>query len=266
MIPVMLVLLSSCNSRQKEMQEITQVDTPIHSSVSDTTLSWEAPVVMTGSQTGVDSTGSDMWETATGSMDHTGTLSGVATGTLDATGTDSPLVVRNIAQVSSGTQSASTGTHTTPAVRIEWPGQTIETPSVVTVTPPTRTTPTTSTSPKPTPTTPVKTPTNTQPTNPPPVAIKPATPASVTTDRTVTYMVPDGDAKMRITIITKEGTISSVVIKNMAVDPTSVMYQDQFIKSVSAKVVGKPVKWLKIGIIAWASLTTESFNNFLQSL
>jgi hypothetical protein len=82
---------------------------------------------MTGSQVGVDSTGSITSDVTTGSIDHTGaispvstgTLSVVDTGTLDATGTDSPLVVRTIAQVSTGTQSATTGAQTTPVVRIE---------------------------------------------------------------------------------------------------------------------------------------------------
>lgn len=89
---------------------------------------------------------------------------------------------------------------------------------------------------------------------------------TVTHTQIVSYKSPGGDDKIEYTVAIQNGIISAVSVKNIASNDVSKGYQDGFAKEISAKVVGMPVKKFNLDTVAGASLTTASFNQYIQTL
>lgn len=71
---------------------------------------------------------------------------------------------------------------------------------------------------------------------------------------------------MKISITTKDGVITTVNTTPLATNEISLKLQNAFAANVSANVVGKAVKGLKVDTVSGASLTTNAFNEYLASL
>lgn len=82
-----------------------------------------------------------------------------------------------------------------------------------------------------------------------------------------TYASPAGPESITVTLKVKDGAVSSVSIVNEATNEASIMYQENFAKGISAKVVGKSLD--EIGgysAINGSSLTPNGFDAALEAI
>lgn len=79
------------------------------------------------------------------------------------------------------------------------------------------------------------------------------------------YTSPAGPELVKISITTKDGIIVETTATPTATNPKSLKFQQAFAGKVSASIVGKAVKGLKVDTISGASLTTKAFNDFFAN-
>lgn len=76
-----------------------------------------------------------------------------------------------------------------------------------------------------------------------------------------------GEDTLSATISVDEtGTIRSVSVDTNTQNPKSQMYQSSFKQSISASLIGKPLKSVSIGKVGGASNTSEAFQQALDSI
>jgi hypothetical protein len=102
------------------------------------------------------------------------------------------------------------------------------------------------------------------------VVITPTTsvaPTALTRKETLSYDVPAPELKapVEFDVTVTDGIITAATARTLATTPASKYNQDNFVKNVSAKVVGKKAKDLKVDAIGGASLTTLAFETFVHS-
>lgn len=99
------------------------------------------------------------------------------------------------------------------------------------------------------------------------VATPPSAPVVLTRKETLSYVVPapDLNTTVEFDVTVKDGIITSAASRTLATADASKFNQDNFAKDLSAKVVGKKAKDLKVDAIGGASLTTTAFETFVHS-
>ncbi len=99
------------------------------------------------------------------------------------------------------------------------------------------------------------------------VVVTPPTPVVLTRKETLSYAVPapDLNTTVEFDVTVTDGIITTATSRTLATADASKFNQDNFAKDVSAKVVGKKAKDLKIDAIGGASLTTLAFETFVHS-
>lgn len=81
------------------------------------------------------------------------------------------------------------------------------------------------------------------------------------------YNSPGGKDGVGITLVLKDGVVSSVSVSNGGSNETSKMFQDTFADGISAAVVGKRIDELgSISAVNGASLTTGAFKNAVEEI
>jgi uncharacterized protein with FMN-binding domain len=80
------------------------------------------------------------------------------------------------------------------------------------------------------------------------------------------YPVPHNDETIEVSLTLKNGVVADASIKNSETDGTSAEFQEEFAADYKSYVVGKPVKSLKLGVIAGASDTTQGFNDAVSRI
>lgn len=83
---------------------------------------------------------------------------------------------------------------------------------------------------------------------------------------TNTYGSPAGPEPLDATVTLKDGVITAVSAKNVAVNQRSKTYQDMFISGIAGSIVGKNIKDVNITHVNGSSLTAASFNTVLHEL
>jgi uncharacterized protein with FMN-binding domain len=84
---------------------------------------------------------------------------------------------------------------------------------------------------------------------------------------TASYYVPHGQNNISVTIVIKEGVVSSVTPTHDYQDHESQMYVSSFDDYISGKVVGKNISTLtSLSRVGGASLTTEGFDQAIQTI
>lgn len=93
------------------------------------------------------------------------------------------------------------------------------------------------------------------------------TPVVFTRKEILSYNVPapDTSASVEFDVTVTDGIITAAASRTIATTDASKYNQDNFAKDVSAKVVGKKAKDLKVDAIGGASLTTLAFETFVHS-
>ncbi len=101
----------------------------------------------------------------------------------------------------------------------------------------------------------------------PTAPVSPTVAATFTRKETLSYKVPapDLDASVEFDVTVTDGIITAASSRTVATAAASKYNQDNFAKDVSAKVVGKKAKDLKVDAIGGASLTTLAFETFVHS-
>ncbi|MBK4346045.1 FMN-binding protein [Lacisediminihabitans changchengi] len=75
------------------------------------------------------------------------------------------------------------------------------------------------------------------------------------------YNSPGGEEKVEVKVTLADGVITAVTVASDASnDPTGKQYQAQFIKGISAQVVGKKIDSLSVSKVSGSSLTSMGFN------
>jgi uncharacterized protein with FMN-binding domain len=99
------------------------------------------------------------------------------------------------------------------------------------------------------------------------VVITPATPVVITRKETLSYSVPSpGTAdSIEFDVTVTDGVITRAAAVGKADHEYSKGWQGKFIAELSAKVVGKKAKDLKVDAIGGASLTTTAFETFVRT-
>ena len=99
------------------------------------------------------------------------------------------------------------------------------------------------------------------------IVITPTVPVVITRKETLSYAVPAPELKTSVEfdVMVTDGIITSAKSRTLATGDASKYNQDNFAKDLSAKVVGKKAKDLKVDAIGGASLTTAAFETFVHS-
>lgn len=92
-----------------------------------------------------------------------------------------------------------------------------------------------------------------------------ATPQTLTRKETVGYKSPGGDDTIEFDVTVTDGVITSASATALALSDGSKYNQGNFVKALSAAVVGKKAKDLDVDAIGGASLTTAAFETFVRS-
>lgn len=92
-------------------------------------------------------------------------------------------------------------------------------------------------------------------------------PVVFTRKESLSYDVPAPDTKAQVEfdVTVTDGVITSATSRTLATADASKYNQDNFAKALSAKVVGKKAKDLKVDAVGGASLTTLAFETFVHS-
>jgi len=83
---------------------------------------------------------------------------------------------------------------------------------------------------------------------------------------TGTYDSPGGTEKITIDVTLQNGTVTATSAKSGATDPEASEYQDEFISGYKQLVVGKKVDSISLSRVSGSSLTSQGFNNALNSI
>lgn len=89
---------------------------------------------------------------------------------------------------------------------------------------------------------------------------------SVTKTKIMAYKSPAGDETIEFMVTLQDGIITSASSKTLATIGASKYNQDNFAKEIITKAVGMAKKNFKLDTVGSASLTTEAFNEYIQSL
>ncbi len=92
-----------------------------------------------------------------------------------------------------------------------------------------------------------------------------AAPQVLTRKETVGYKSPGGDDTIEFDVTVTDGVITSASATALALSDGSKYNQGNFVKALSAAVVGKKAKDLDVDAIGGASLTTAAFETFVRS-
>lgn len=90
--------------------------------------------------------------------------------------------------------------------------------------------------------------------------------ADGTYSATGSYTYPKGQNALGVTVTLKDDVIADVSITEMATDPISQKYQDQFVAEYTTLVVGKNIDDVQLSKISGASLTPNGFNDALNAI
>lgn len=80
------------------------------------------------------------------------------------------------------------------------------------------------------------------------------------------YSVPHSDESIEVSLTLKNGVVADASIKNSENDGTSAEFQQAFAADYKSYVVGKPIKSLRLSVIAGASDTTQGFNDAVSRI
>jgi uncharacterized protein with FMN-binding domain len=80
------------------------------------------------------------------------------------------------------------------------------------------------------------------------------------------YMTHAGSEKIGVTITIKDGKVTDVSVKQLAVRPMSKTMQADFAANYKVMVVGKDINTLKLGKVSGSSLTPMGFNAALETI
>ncbi len=83
---------------------------------------------------------------------------------------------------------------------------------------------------------------------------------------TGTYMTHAGSEKIGVTVTLKDGEVTAVTVKEMAVRPMSKVMQDDFAANYKTMVMGKNIDVIKLGKVSGSSLTPMGFNAALEDI
>ncbi len=97
------------------------------------------------------------------------------------------------------------------------------------------------------------------------VVITPTAPVVPNRRETLSYNTPEGVVPIEFDVTVTDGIITAASAKTLATTDTSKYNQDNFVKAVSAKAVGKKAKDFKVDAIGGSSLTTAAFETFVHS-
>jgi hypothetical protein len=86
----------------------------------------------------------------------------------------------------------------------------------------------------------------------------------VTHSSTVSYRTPDGSASVTFSATVKGGVITAASSTTRA-SGTSGYYQDVFARGISTAAIGKKAAGLNLAAVGGASLTTNSFEQFIAA-
>ncbi len=184
----------------------------------------------------------------------TGNPSGAFSGTADRENDLEQTNGSNLGSVPKGTSSGSQGDDSpAPTSSVEQPGVVTDSNSPSHVTSGGMTT---SSSPSPT----------SSPTPAPEPAPSPQPVASRFRDGTYndvgTYTIPTGNTEsLGVTLVLSSDVIVDSSVTNMAKDPRSVSYQNDFIAAYKSFVIGKKIDEVSLTKVSGSSLTTIGFNN-----
>lgn len=81
-----------------------------------------------------------------------------------------------------------------------------------------------------------------------------------------TYTNPGGQSTVEVALTITDGTISDVTVTPQAKDATSKQYQTKFAGGIADEVVGKSLDDLDVSKVAGSSLTSEGFNEAIESI
>lgn len=115
---------------------------------------------------------------------------------------------------------------------------------------------------------PTPTPDATTPPVVPPVESTGTVPTSstpVTKTETISYNTPAGNDDVEFSMTVTDGVITSITTTPKAVHDISKARQTAFAGEISAKVVGKKISELSLSAVGGSSLTTNAFNQFIQT-
>lgn len=79
-------------------------------------------------------------------------------------------------------------------------------------------------------------------------------------------MSPAGNDTMKVDMVVSGGKIASVSVTPLATNEISLKLQKAFAEAVPGVAVGKDVQNFSLDTVSGASLTTEAFNGFVDSL
>ena len=79
-------------------------------------------------------------------------------------------------------------------------------------------------------------------------------------------MVPGSTQKIGITLVLSAGIITSTTVTNLATEPTSSNYQNDFNTNYKSYVVGKKLADIVLTKVSRSSLTTVGFNNAANAI
>lgn len=84
---------------------------------------------------------------------------------------------------------------------------------------------------------------------------------------TGSFYTPDGTESMEVTITLASGTITDVSLDYSSIyNRESYMYTNMFSNSIDSYAVGESIDSLSLRRVAGASLTTDGFNNALETI
>ena len=85
-------------------------------------------------------------------------------------------------------------------------------------------------------------------------------------EREIKYKTPAGLHPVGFNMTVTDGKISSMRVTPSNVHEVTTKLQVKFSEEINTKVIWKNAKNLKIDTVAWASLTTKAFNEFIAEL
>lgn len=99
------------------------------------------------------------------------------------------------------------------------------------------------------------------------VVVTPTAPVVITRKETLSYdsKSPEGMVPVEFDVTVTDGIITAAAATPKTDKQASLYNQTNFAKDLSAKVVGKKAKDLKVDAIGGASLTTAAFETFVHS-
>jgi uncharacterized protein with FMN-binding domain len=80
------------------------------------------------------------------------------------------------------------------------------------------------------------------------------------------YVNPGGESTVKVELTINDGTISDITVTPEATDPKSKQFQTKFAGGIAKEVVGKSLDDLDVSKVAGSSLTSQGFNEAIESI